>query len=64
MFTILLGTFLIVAALFSNSDFYWSHGPGGAKYGPPIEPQWLPRLLFIVAGIALILDEISKMRHR
>jgi hypothetical protein len=64
MFTILLGTLLIVIGLVSKADFYRSHGPGLGKYGPPIEPRWLPRLLLIVAGTVLVLDGISKIRHR
>jgi hypothetical protein len=63
MFTIVLGTFLIVVGWFSNSDFYRSHGPGLGKYGPPIEPRWLPRLLLVIVGILVILDGISKIRH-
>jgi hypothetical protein len=63
MFAILIGVFLIVAALLSKGMFYRSHGPGLGKYGRAIEPHWIPRLLFIVMGLAAILDGIWEIRH-
>ena len=64
MFAILIGIFLVVTALLSKAPFYRSHGPGLGKYGPPIEPRWIPRLLLIVIGIAAILDGIWDIRHQ
>jgi hypothetical protein len=63
MFAILIGVFLIAAALLSKSEFYRSHGPGLGKYGPPIEPRWIVRLLFILVGLAAILDGIWGILH-
>jgi hypothetical protein len=63
MVAILLGTLLVVIGLFVRGDFYQSHGPGLGKYGPPIEPRWLPRLLLVAVGVLVILDGISEVRH-
>jgi hypothetical protein len=60
---IVLGAVLIVGTLISESDVYRTHGPGGGRYGPPIEPRWLGKLLLVLVGIALILDGISEIRH-
>jgi hypothetical protein len=63
MYAILIGVFLIVVALVSDAPFYRSHGPGLGKYGSPIEPRWIPRLLLIVIGLAAILDGIWDIRR-
>ena len=64
LFTIAFGVVIIVVALVSDSDVYRAHGPVGGRYGPPIEPRWLGKLLLVVFGIVVILDGISAIRHR
>jgi hypothetical protein len=62
-FLIVLGAFVIVATAISKSDVYRTHGPGLGRYGPPIEPRWLGKLLLVLVGIALILNGVSAIRH-
>jgi len=64
MFTILIGVSLILISVLSRARFYRSHGPGLGKYGPPLEPRWIPRLMLILLGLAAILDGIWDIRHR
>ena len=63
MFSVVLGAFLISVAVFSSSDVLRSHGRGLGKYGPPIEPRWLPKLLLAMVGMALVADGILEI-HR
>jgi hypothetical protein len=58
MFSVVLGAFLISVAVFSSSDVFRSHGRGLGKYGPPIEPRWLPKLLLAMVGI----DQVNGSR--
>jgi hypothetical protein len=51
----------LVLASLPRAKFHNSGAPG-TKYGPPIEPSWIPRLLFLVAGLAAVLDGISRIR--
>lgn len=62
MFEILFGLFILVLAALPKTRFYNSGAPG-TKYGPPIEPSWIPRLLILVAGLAALLDGIWRLRH-
>jgi hypothetical protein len=64
MFAVLIGVLLIATELLSKGEFYRSHGPGLGKYGPPVEPRWIVRLLLILVGLAVILDGIWDIRHR
>jgi hypothetical protein len=63
MFAILLGVFIIVLSFLPKATFYRSHGPGLAKYDPPIEPRWVIRLVLFLFGLAAILDGIWDIRH-
>jgi len=63
MMTILIGVFIITMALVSRAKFYHSHGPGLGKYGLPIEPQWIVRLVLVLIGLAAILDGVWEIRH-
>ena len=63
LFMIGLGLALILSTLISDSDVYRTHGPGGGRYGPPIEPRWLGKLLLVVIGIAVVVGGISAIRH-
>jgi hypothetical protein len=64
MIAILIGAFLIVFSLLSKGQFYRTHGPGLAKYGPPVEPRWIPRLMLALIGLAAILDGVWEIsRH-
>jgi hypothetical protein len=62
VFEILIGLFILVLAVLPKTRFYNSGAPG-TKYGPPIEPSWIPRLLILVAGLAALLDGIWRLRH-
>jgi hypothetical protein len=62
MIGILIGVGMIVMSLWPDGRFYNAHGPGLAKYGPPIEPRWIPRLMLILFGLAAILDGILEIR--
>jgi len=64
MSAISIGVFLIGVALLSRGKFYHSHGPGLGRYGPPIEPRWIPRLVLILFGLAAILDGVWEIHHR
>jgi hypothetical protein len=63
MIAILIGVFMIVLSLLPKAKFHNSHGPGLARYGPPIEPRWIPRLMLILAGLAAILDGVWEISH-
>jgi hypothetical protein len=62
VFEIFLGLGILVVASLPMTKFYNSGAPG-TKYGPPIEPAWIGRLIILVAGLATILDGIWRMRH-
>jgi hypothetical protein len=62
VFEILIGLFILVLAVLPKTKFYNSGAPG-TRYGPPIEPSWIPRLLILAAGLAALLDGISRLRH-
>jgi hypothetical protein len=59
---LILGTLLIVIALLPGAKFY----PGlfGRKQKlPPIEPNWIPRLVLLMFGLAGIIDGVSRLRR-
>jgi len=62
MIEILIGLGILVLAVLPNTKFYNSGAPG-TKYGPPIEPRWIARLIMILFGSAAILDGIWQLRH-
>lgn len=62
MLEIFIGLFLLVLAVLPKTKFYESGAPG-TKYGPPIEPKWIPRLFFLVVGLATMLDGIWRFRR-
>lgn len=62
VFEIFVGLGLLVLAALPKAKFYNSGAPG-TKYGPPIEPSWIPRLLIMVAGLAAFLDGVWRIRH-
>jgi hypothetical protein len=62
VFEILIGGFLLVLAALPKTKFYNSGAPG-TKYGPPIEPAWIGRLLILIGALAAILDGIWRIRH-
>ena len=62
MFEIFIGCFLVILAALPASKFYNSGAPG-TKYGPPIEPAWIGRLLIVMGGLAAILDGVLRLRH-
>jgi len=59
---IIIGVCLLVGALLPKAKFYDAGAPG-MKYGPPIEPSWVPRLFFLAAGLTVLLDGIERVRH-
>jgi hypothetical protein len=63
MLSIILGVFIVVLSSLPKVTFYRSHGPGLAKYGLRIEPQWIGRLGLFLFGLAAILDGIWDIRH-
>jgi hypothetical protein len=62
VFEIFIGVFLLLLAALPKTKFYNSGAPG-TKYGPPIEPAWIGRLLILMGGLAAILDGIWHIRH-
>jgi len=62
VFEIFLGLGILVVAALPKTKFYNSGAPG-TKYGPPIDPAWIGRLLMLVVGLAAILDGVWRIRH-
>ncbi len=62
MFEIFIGLALLLLVATPKAKFYHSGAPG-TKYGPAIEPSWVPRLLILVGALAAIIDGIWRIRH-
>jgi len=60
--SIAIGLFLIALALLPGFKFY--EGRLGLKpLTPPIEPTWIGRLVFVMFGLAAILNGIWEIRR-
>jgi hypothetical protein len=57
---IFIGVSVVVLSLLPNTKFY--EGRLGTKQTlPPLEPQWIPRVMLIVFGLAGIFDGIWRL---
>jgi hypothetical protein len=63
MFEILIGLVLLVLVASPRAKFYRSGAPA-TKYGDPIEPRWIPRLLIMFAAIAVLVEGLWRIFHR
>ena len=57
IFVGVIGTMMVVVAMFSKKEFRW--GRGG--HGPRIEPQWVGRAFFALIGLILLYATIFKL---
>jgi hypothetical protein len=59
---IIFGSFFIVLAVLPGSK--WREGGGLTRHKPPpLEPNWMGRMIFFILGVGLIVEGIHRIRH-